>query len=148
MFKQHVCIKYNIFMAFFFTYCVKEDLEMATHSSTLVWKIPRMEEPSRLQPMGSHRVGHYWATSLSLPPRSISDTRVAPSHTTNSSEEQIFLTNHSCHIKTTEVKLQRLIVNEVQNYFYLLPSMALLINRHSFRKAKLERIGVAGTQWY
>ena len=32
--------------------------EMATHSSTLAWKIPRMEEPGRLQPVGSQRVGH------------------------------------------------------------------------------------------
>ena len=39
---------------------------MATHSSTLAWKIPWMEEPSRLQSMGSRRVGHDWATSLSL----------------------------------------------------------------------------------
>ena len=31
--------------------------EMATHSSTLVWKIPWMEEPGRLQSMGSLRVG-------------------------------------------------------------------------------------------
>ena len=38
-----------------------EDLlgkEMATHSSTLAWKIPWMEEPGRLQSMGSQRVGH------------------------------------------------------------------------------------------
>ena len=39
---------------------------MATHSSTLPWKIPWMEEPGRLQSMGSLRVGHDWATSLSL----------------------------------------------------------------------------------
>jgi len=32
--------------------------EMATHSSTLVWKIPWTEEPGRLQSMGSQRVGH------------------------------------------------------------------------------------------
>ena len=32
--------------------------EMATHSSTLAWKIPWMEELGRLQPMGSQRVGH------------------------------------------------------------------------------------------
>ena len=32
--------------------------EVATHSSTLAWKIPWTEEPSRLQPMGSKRVGH------------------------------------------------------------------------------------------
>ena len=35
-------------------------------SSTLAWKIPWMEEPGRLQSMGSWRVGHDWATSLSL----------------------------------------------------------------------------------
>ena len=39
---------------------------MATHSSTLAWKIPWMEEPARLQFMGSRRVGHDLATSLSL----------------------------------------------------------------------------------
>ena len=39
---------------------------MATHSSTLAWKIPWMEEPGRLQSMGSQRVRHDWVTSLSL----------------------------------------------------------------------------------
>ena len=39
---------------------------MAPHSSTLAWKIPWMEEPGRLQSIGSLRVGHDWATSLSL----------------------------------------------------------------------------------
>ena len=39
---------------------------MAPHSSTLAWKIPWMEEPGRLQSMGSRRVRHDWATSLSL----------------------------------------------------------------------------------
>ena len=39
---------------------------MAPHSSTLAWKIPWTEEPGRLQSMGSKRVGHDWATSLSL----------------------------------------------------------------------------------
>ena len=37
-----------------------------THSSTLAWKIPWTEEPGRLQSMGSIRVRHDWATSLSL----------------------------------------------------------------------------------
>ena len=44
-----------------------EDLlekEMAIHSSTIAWKIPWTEEPGRLQPMGSQRVGHDWVTSL------------------------------------------------------------------------------------
>ena len=39
---------------------------MAPHSSTLAWKISWTEEPGRLQPMESLRVGHDSATSLSL----------------------------------------------------------------------------------
>ena len=39
---------------------------MTPHSSTLVWKIPWMEEPGRLQSMGLQRVRHDRATSLSL----------------------------------------------------------------------------------
>ena len=41
-------------------------MAMATHSSTLAWKIPWMEEPGRLQSMGSRRVRQDWAPSLSL----------------------------------------------------------------------------------
>ena len=37
--------------------------KMATHSSTLAWKIPWMEEPDGLQSMGSQRVRHDWATA-------------------------------------------------------------------------------------
>ena len=33
-------------------------IEMATHFSTLAWKIPWTEEPGSLQSMGSQRVGH------------------------------------------------------------------------------------------
>ena len=39
---------------------------MESHSSTLAWKIPWMEEPGGLQSMGSLRVGHEWQTSLLL----------------------------------------------------------------------------------
>ena len=39
---------------------------VATHSSTLAWKIPWKEQPCWLQSMGSWRVGHNWATSLSI----------------------------------------------------------------------------------
>ena len=39
---------------------------MAPHSSTLAWKIPWMEEPGRLQSIGSLRVRHDWVTSRSL----------------------------------------------------------------------------------
>ena len=38
-------------------HCVKEKA-LATHSSTLAWKIPWTEEPGRLQSMGLLRVGH------------------------------------------------------------------------------------------
>ena len=36
---------------------------MATHSSTLAWRIPWTEEPGGLQPMRSQRVRHDWATN-------------------------------------------------------------------------------------
>ena len=39
---------------------------MAPHSGTPAWRIPWTEEPGRLQSMGSLRVGHDWATLLSL----------------------------------------------------------------------------------
>ena len=38
------------------------EVEMATHSSILAWKIPWTEDPDRLQFMGLHRNGHDWAT--------------------------------------------------------------------------------------
>ena len=51
----------------FISTCVSSvEKAMAPHSGTLVWKIPWTEEPGRLQSMGSRRVGHDWATSLSL----------------------------------------------------------------------------------
>ena len=40
--------------------------EMATHSSVLAWRIPGTGEPGGLPFLGSHRVGHDWAISLSL----------------------------------------------------------------------------------
>ena len=48
------------------TLCYLGEKKMATHSSTLAWKIPWTEEPGRLRSMGSLRVGHDWASSLSL----------------------------------------------------------------------------------
>ena len=46
--------------------------EMAIHSSTLAWKIPRTEEPDTLQSMGLQRVGHdftftFLGLGISLP---------------------------------------------------------------------------------
>ena len=43
-----------------------QEKAMAPHSSTLTWKIPWMEEPGRLQSMGSWRVRHDWVTLLSI----------------------------------------------------------------------------------
>ena len=37
--------------------------EMATQSSVLAWRIPGTREPAGLPSMGSHRVGHHWATA-------------------------------------------------------------------------------------
>ena len=45
---------------------VQEDAlekELAIDSSTLAWRIPWTEEPSRLKSMGLQRVGHNWATN-------------------------------------------------------------------------------------
>ena len=39
-------------------FIIKSEKAMAPHSRTLAWKIPWTEEPGRLQPMGSLRVGH------------------------------------------------------------------------------------------
>ena len=62
---------YSIFSSFngdwFFNHSESgPEKAMAPHSSILAWKIPWTEEPGRLQSLGSIRVGHDWATSLSL----------------------------------------------------------------------------------
>ena len=64
----HWAINYSpaSFYEFIYLFLFGEARSMAPHSSTLAWKIPWMEEPGRLQSMGSLRVGHDWATSLSL----------------------------------------------------------------------------------
>ena len=49
-----------------YTVCLHWEKAMAPHSSTVAGKIPWMEEPGRLQSMGSLRVRHDWTTSLSL----------------------------------------------------------------------------------
>ena len=49
----------------FINLAVLVEKAMASHSSTLAWKIPWMEKPRKLQSMGSLQVGRDWATSLS-----------------------------------------------------------------------------------
>ena len=51
---------------------------MTPHSNTLAWKIPWMEEPGRLQSMGSLRVGHDWSGPCS-PSGDLSDLGIKPS---------------------------------------------------------------------
>ena len=50
----------------YYSFYKSREKAMAPHSSTLAWKIPWIEDPGRLQSMGSLRVGYGWATSLSL----------------------------------------------------------------------------------
>ena len=56
----HVPVTIIYIFIYLFLLKDRERLEkaMATHSSTLAWKIPYMEEPGGLQSMGSLRVGH------------------------------------------------------------------------------------------
>ena len=62
------CMKLHFYLQNQWFHMVQPNVEkgMALHSSTLSWKIPWTEEPGGLQSMGSLRVGHDWATSLSL----------------------------------------------------------------------------------
>ena len=74
--SQFICLDLPLrqrvlFVAYFYIFLWAEFLThmekaMTPHSSTLGWKIPWTEEPGGLQSMGSLRVGHDWATSLSL----------------------------------------------------------------------------------
>ena len=57
---HHQLLEFTIY------YIYLTEKAMAPHSNTLAWKIPWTEEPGGLQSMGSLRVGHDWATSLSL----------------------------------------------------------------------------------
>ena len=59
-------IFYTMFIFVFSVIILHMEKAMATHSSTLAWKISWTEEPGKLQSMGMQTVRHDWATSLSL----------------------------------------------------------------------------------
>ena len=59
-------IFFSFIKKFIGSYLLNPKKAIAPHSSTLAWKIPWTEEPGGLQSMGSRRVRHDWATSLSL----------------------------------------------------------------------------------
>ena len=63
-----ICVQESVLVCFhiFGSTWICWVIAMAPHSSTLAWKIPWTEELGRLQSMGSRKVGHDWATSLSL----------------------------------------------------------------------------------
>ena len=63
-YSQSYCTSFHFWVLSSFRVHVEK--AMAPHSSTLAWKIPWMEKPGRLQSMGSQKVRHDWATSLSL----------------------------------------------------------------------------------
>ena len=62
----HLLLFFKIYVCVVICQYMYVEKAMAPHSSTLAWKIPWMEKPGRLQSMGSLRVGHHWATSLSI----------------------------------------------------------------------------------
>ena len=58
-YRKQLDTKYDIKNSnYIYIYIYISEKAMAPHSSTLAWKIPWMEEPGRLQSMGSLRVGH------------------------------------------------------------------------------------------
>ena len=59
-------ISRNLLLLFYVSSTSLLEKAMASHSSTLAWKTPWVEEPGGLQSMGLRRVGQDWATSLSL----------------------------------------------------------------------------------
>ena len=63
---QGLCLHWLAFISDHHAPGICWEKAVAPHSSALAWEIPWMEEPGRLQSMGSLRVGHDWATSLSL----------------------------------------------------------------------------------
>ena len=66
IYKNLYIVKVYNLKSFGAKYISMTEKAMAPHSSTPVWKIPWTEEPGRLQSIGSLRVRHDWATSLSL----------------------------------------------------------------------------------
>ena len=67
IFQRTCCVSgqwYTILLLFWLM-----EKAMGTHSSTLAWKIPWVEEPDRLQSMGSQRVGHDLAAAAAAAER-------------------------------------------------------------------------------
>ena len=63
---NNIYIVFYNYRGYLHVFSTSSEKAMATHTSTLAWKIPWMEEHGRLQSMGSLGVWHDWVTSLSL----------------------------------------------------------------------------------
>ena len=111
---------------------------MATHCSTLVWKIPWTEEPGRLQSKGSLRVGYDWATSLSLFTFMHWRGRWQPTPVFLPGEFQGWGSLVGCHLwgrtesDTTEVTKQASNVNLKFHFENLLQFKVLILNEYHF----------------
>ena len=81
--------------------------EMATHTSTLAWKIPWTEKPGRLQSMGLQRVGHDWLYS---------DIHVTETWSIKISKEQFAANIDS--FKKKEVKTSSIICKISTRFFF------------------------------
>ena len=83
--------------------------EMANHSSILAWRIPWTKDPGRLQSTGSQRVGHDWATSLSLSlsfssAQSLSPVWLFATPWTAARQASLSITNSRSSLKLTSIE--------------------------------------------
>ena len=77
--------------------------EMAIHSSTIAWKIPWTEEPGSLQSMGSQRVRHDWASSLSPSLKRVKYLRI----NLNKELKDLYCEDNKIPVKETEEDINK-----------------------------------------
>ena len=92
--------------------------EMATHSSILAWRIPRTEEPGRLQSMGSHRVGHDWATNTNTKLFDTDSVILPRANGWASNQIQLYLKPRGAvfPVYHTGISMQFLLIEQRQNW--------------------------------
>ena len=95
--------------------------EMAPHSSILAWKIPWMEEPGRLQSIGSQWVRHNWMTSLSF----LANNRLVQRKLM---AERLWFVRESVACATTVSKILGIILLCIQ---HLLPQQGVFVPKTS-----------------
>ena len=111
---------------------------MAPHSSTLAWKIPWMEEPGRLQSMGSLRVGHDWS-DLSYAFFSCNAPSMFPIFLKRSLVFPLLLFSSiikHCSLKKAFLSLLAIFLNLASNWMCVSLSPLLFSSLHSFTICK------------